>query len=139
MAVERVPSFLTVFIGSRDVTTRMFVWLTLLSIIGQSRGDERIFTANPTNIKEFMEQQESGRSLDIGVTGARPYFFFEDGVMKGSDILMIELLCKNLGFKCNLKLVNSLEKAVQMVSETFKTILIFFFITINHSRHIMGH
>ena len=109
--------YLAVSIGSQDATNIMLVWLTLLSITGQSRGDEPISTAKPNNVKELMEQQKSGTSLDIGVTGARPYFFFEDGVMKGSDIVLIELLCNKLGFKCNLILINSLTKAVQMVSE----------------------
>ena len=52
--------------------------------------------------------------LEIGVIGVKPFFFY-DGSIRGSDILILQLLSKKLGFKYNLTMVNSFDIVVKMV------------------------
>ena len=54
--------------------------------------------------------------LKIGVLGYWPHFFIEDNVMKGSDILMIELLSKKLNFLYNLTVVDTYDNVVVEVN-----------------------
>ena len=41
--------------------------------------------------------------LTIGVAGPRPYVYMEDGEFKGSDVEMIKILGKKIGFSYNLQ------------------------------------
>ena len=41
--------------------------------------------------------------LTIGVAGPRPYVYMEDGEFKGSDVEMIKILSKKIGFSYNLQ------------------------------------
>ena len=54
-------------------------------------------------------------SLKIGVLGFWPQFFIEDNVMKGSDLLMIELLSKKLNFLYKLTAVDTYDNVVSEV------------------------
>ena len=54
--------------------------------------------------------------LKIGVLGYWPHFFIEDNVMKGSDILMIELLSKKLNFLYNLTVVDTYDNVAVEVN-----------------------
>ena len=60
------------------------------------------------------EDNKIGGPLEIGVTGAKPFFFY-DGSIRGSDMLILQLLSKKLGFKYNLKIVNNYDILVKMV------------------------
>ena len=53
--------------------------------------------------------------LHIGVLGFWPHFFVQDFKMKGSDILMIELLSKKLDFSYKLTFVDTYENVVTEV------------------------
>ena len=50
--------------------------------------------------------------LEIGVLGEWPHFFLEDGIVRGSDILMIDLLSKKLGFSYKLTVVDTSDNVV---------------------------
>ena len=52
--------------------------------------------------------------LKIGVTGAKPFFSY-DGSIKGSDIMILQLLSKKLDFEYNLTIVNTFDIMVKMV------------------------
>ena len=52
--------------------------------------------------------------LKIGVTGAKPFFSY-DGSIKGSDIMILQMLSKKLGFQYNLTIVNNFDIMVKMV------------------------
>ena len=43
------------------------------------------------------------KALSIGVAGPKPYVYIEDDKFKGSDIEMIKILRKKIGFSYNLK------------------------------------
>ena len=68
--------------------------------------------ANDNVLKK--EDNKIGGPLEIGVTGAKPFFFY-DGSIRGSDMLILQLLSKKLGFKYNLKIVNNYDILVKMV------------------------
>ena len=51
--------------------------------------------------------------LEIGVYGTKPFFFY-DGSIRGSDILILQLMSKKLGFNYNLKIVDY-ENLVKLV------------------------
>ena len=51
--------------------------------------------------------------LEIGVYGAKPFFFY-DGSIRGSDVIILQLLSKKLGFTYNLKIVDY-ENMVKLV------------------------
>ena len=53
--------------------------------------------------------------LRIGMLGTTPYFFVKDNKVMGSDMLMVELLSKKLGFSYKVTVVPFFEKMVQMV------------------------
>ena len=53
--------------------------------------------------------------LNIAVFGEWPYFLVKGNETKGSDILMIELLSKKLGFSYNLTIVDTPEQVVLKV------------------------
>ena len=50
--------------------------------------------------------------LEIGVLGEWPHFFLEDNVVKGSDVLMIDMLSKKLGFSYKLTVVDTSDNVV---------------------------
>ena len=52
--------------------------------------------------------------LKIGMTGTKPFFFY-DGSIRGSDMLILQLLRKKLGFEYNLKAGMNFETIVKMV------------------------
>ena len=60
--------------------------------------------------------KEAQDFLKIGVLGFWPHFFIEDNVMKGSDILMIELLSKKLNFLYNLTVVDTYDNVAVEVN-----------------------
>ena len=68
--------------------------------------------ANDNVLKK--EDNKIGGPLEIGVTGAKPFFFY-DGSIRGSDMLILQLLRKKLGFEYNLKAGMNFETIVKMV------------------------
>ena len=44
--------------------------------------------------------------------GEWPHFFLEDNVVKGSDVLMIDMLSKKLGFSYKLTVVDTSDNVV---------------------------
>ena len=42
--------------------------------------------------------------LNIGGAGVIPWFYIEDGKLRGSDVLMVELLSEKLGFSYTLEM-----------------------------------
>ena len=75
--------------------------------------------------------------LEIGVTGAKPFFFY-DGSIRGSDILILQLLSKKLGFKYNLTIVNNFDTVVKMVRPLAWTKCLVFYLALTDSRQQMA-
>ena len=48
-----------------------------------------------------QERNEVPKSLDFGITSLPPHFFLKDGKIRGSDVLILELVAKKLDFKIN--------------------------------------
>ena len=69
----------------------------------------------------YFRNQEASKNpsakdfLKIGVLGFWPHFFVEDNAMKGSDILMIELLSEKLNFLYNLTYVDTYDNVFMEV------------------------
>ena len=55
--------------------------------------------------------------LRIGMLGTTPYFFVKDGRIMGSDMQMVQLLSKKMGFSYKLTVVRTFEKLVHLVDE----------------------
>ena len=53
--------------------------------------------------------------LRIGMLGTTPYFFVKDGRIMGSDMQMVQLLSKKMGFSYKLTVVRTFEKLVHLV------------------------
>ena len=77
----------------------------VLLVVNAKGGNDNVLKKEDTKI---------GGPLEIGVTGAKPFFFYE-GSIRGSDMLIIQLLSKKLGFKYNLTIVNNFDVMVKMV------------------------
>ena len=86
------------------------IFMTTLLIMVHAKG------GNNTRIKKNEKNMDNKftRPLKIVVTGIRPFFFY-DGSIRGSDILIIQLLSKKLGFKYNLTIVRNFDTVVKMV------------------------
>ena len=48
--------------------------------------------------------------------GGKPWFYVENGKLKGSDVMLVELLSKKLRFKYEMKVVGWHNLVVEMVS-----------------------
>ena len=48
--------------------------------------------------------------------GGKPWFYVENGELKGSDVMLVRLLSKKLGFKYEMKVVGWHNLVVEMVS-----------------------
>ena len=68
---------------------------------------------NEMNKKEGSLADKFSVPLEIGVYGPKPFFYY-DGSIRGSDILILQLLSKKLGFTYNLKIVD-FENLVKLV------------------------
>ena len=88
---------------------QIIVTTTVLIMVHANGGNN-----NRIKDKEKYMDNKITRPLKIVVTGARPFFFY-DGSIRGSDILIIQLLSKKLGFKYNLTMVNNFDTVVKMV------------------------
>ena len=87
----------------------MFFMTTLLIMVHAKGGNNTRIKKNEKNMDNKFT-----RPLKIVVTGIRPFFFY-DGSIRGSDMLILQLLSKKLGFKYNLKIVNNYDILVKMV------------------------
>ena len=85
------------------------VLTTVLILVHAKDGNNNRIKKNENNMDNKFT-----RPLKIAVTGIRPFFFY-DGSIRGSDILIIQLLSKKLGFKYNLTIVRNFDTVVKMV------------------------
>ena len=56
-----------------------------------------------------------GEFLRVAIVGVKPYLFLDGRDVKGSDLLLIQLLSKKLNFNYNLSFVPDFDKIVLMV------------------------
>ena len=69
-----------------------------------------------------MSQQGGKLFLNIGCAGVRPWVYPDNNELKGSDILMVELLSKKLGFTYDVMLernYDDLFKGVMQILHSF--------------------
>ena len=57
-----------------------------------------------------------GKTIQVAMGGAKPWFYVENGELKGSDVMLVRLLSKKLGFKYEMKAVGWHDLVVEMVS-----------------------
>ena len=70
----------------------LVLMVLLTQLIGCSSGQEQ---------SKYREHGKVPTSLDFGITSLPPHFFMKDGKIRGSDVLIVELLAKTMGFKIN--------------------------------------
>ena len=64
----------------------------LAQMIGCSSGQEQC---------KYKEHGKVPTSLDFGITSLPPHFFMKANKIRGSDVLIVELLAKMMDFKIN--------------------------------------
>ena len=57
-----------------------------------------------------------GKTMVVAMAGGDPWFYVENGEPKGSDVRILKLLSKKLGFKYELKALPYHNGVVEMVS-----------------------
>ena len=57
-----------------------------------------------------------GKILKVAMGGGKPWFYVENGELKGSDVMLVRLLSKKLGFKYDMRVVGWHNLVVEMVS-----------------------
>ena len=91
-----------------DCATNLIVFVSIHHMVNSMAGNN-----NEMNKKEKALANKFSVPLEIGVYGAKPFFFY-DGSIRGSDIIILQLLSKKLGFTYNLKIVD-FENLVKLV------------------------
>ena len=91
-----------------DCATKLMVFVSIHDVVNSMAGKN-----NEMNKKERTLANKFSVPLEIGVYGAKPFFFY-DGSIRGSDIIILQLLSKKLGFTYNLKIVD-FENLVKLV------------------------
>ena len=91
-----------------DCTTYLMVFVSIHHMANSMAGNN-----NEMNKKVGTLANKFSVPLEIGVYGAKPFFFY-DGSIRGSDVTILQLLSKKLGFTYNLKIVDY-ENLVKLV------------------------
>ena len=60
-----------------------------------------------------------GEFLRIGMVGVKPHLFLEGSKVRGTDMLLLQLLSKKLKFRYNISFGTSFGSIVQMVRHEF--------------------
>ena len=71
---------------------KSFSMVLLAQMIGCSSGQEQ---------SKYKEHGKVPTSLDFGITSLPPHFFMKANKIRGSDVLIVELLAKTMDFKIN--------------------------------------
>ena len=56
------------------------------------------------------------KTITVAMGGGKPWFYVENGKLKGSDVMLVELLSKKLRFKYEMNVVGWHNLVVEMVS-----------------------
>ena len=88
-------------------------WILIVSVLPVVNAESGRTIVDGVNMEKNIENLITG-TLEIGMCGTRPFFFY-DGSIKGSDVLILELLSKKMGFKYTVRILNHFEKLVQLV------------------------
>ena len=90
---------------------QMWKALTLITLVQYI---SKVKCKNP-NVKKDYALGENDGFLKIGKVGYLPWHFVKNGITKGSDMKLIEIISAKLNFSYNVVIVNNFDEVVQMV------------------------
>ena len=89
------------------IVSNRFIWFIVLII--------HVLDIAEGQDKSSIRGKDGPNILKIGMIGTTPYFFVKDGRIMGSDLQLVQLFSKKMGFSYKLTVVPAFERLVFMV------------------------